>query len=128
MDSDELRHKLESSLHFGTLAEAENSLRDIHSLFTECRKVDDRSGMSMCRNRILEGKRRSRQIARNPRVAQKKRAEKDEICTWFTLWLQSPDRFFVWLDMRKASDDFRHRFLSPAPDHTGAEPENDHLI
>jgi hypothetical protein len=39
-----------------------------------------------------------------------KREEKVEIANWFRIWLETPDAFFDWLDVRKQSPDFRTRF------------------
>jgi hypothetical protein len=40
-------------------------------------------------------------------VSPDKRAEKQEIATWFRIWLETPDLFFDWLELRKASEEFR---------------------
>jgi hypothetical protein len=39
-----------------------------------------------------------------------KRAEKEEIAQWFGVWLQTPDAFFDWLEVRKQSPDYERRF------------------
>ncbi len=57
-----------------------------------------------------EGKRRAEMISRNPKVEPSKRAEKVEIATWFRIWLETPDAFFDWLDVRKQSPDFQAKF------------------
>jgi hypothetical protein len=49
-------------------------------------------------------------IARNHKVETKKREEKQEIADWFRIWLESPDAFFNWLDVRKASPAFKEQF------------------
>jgi Ni/Co efflux regulator RcnB len=49
-------------------------------------------------------------ISRNHKVEPHKRAEKVEIADWFRIWLETPDAFFDWLDVRKQSPDFRSRF------------------
>ena len=55
-------------------------------------------------------RRRAALIASNRKVAADKRAEKEEIAQWFTIWLQTPELFFDWLALRKQSEDFRQRF------------------
>jgi hypothetical protein len=68
--------------------------------------------------RVLEvgklGRRRAEMIARNHRVDPKKREEKQEILEWFRLWLQAPETFFDWLDLRKKSPDYQSRFGAKA--------------
>lgn len=69
--------------------------------------------------RVLEvarlGRRRAEMVARNPRVDAQKRAEKEEILQWFKIWLDTPDAFFDWLEMRKQSPDFQQRFARSEP-------------
>jgi hypothetical protein len=42
-----------------------------------------------------------------------KRAEKEEIAHWFAIWLETPDAFFDWLEVRKQSVDFLNKFPTP---------------
>ena len=66
--------------------------------------------------RVLEvarlGRRRAEMIARNHKVEPDKRAEKAEIMQWFKVWLELPDGFFDWLEVRKSSPDFQSRFAN----------------
>jgi hypothetical protein len=39
-----------------------------------------------------------------------KREEKLEIANWFRIWLETPDAFFDWLDVRKQSPEFLGKF------------------
>ena len=56
------------------------------------------------------GKRRAEMISHNRKVEEKKRKEKREIAEWFRIWLEMPDAFFNWLDVRKSSAEFRANF------------------
>jgi hypothetical protein len=49
-------------------------------------------------------------ISRNSKVEAQKRTEKEEIAGWFRIWLETPDAFFDWLDVRKQSPEFRAKF------------------
>jgi hypothetical protein len=49
-------------------------------------------------------------IARNHKVDPLKRAEKEEVLQWFKVWLDTPDAFFDWLEVRKQSPSFRKSF------------------
>ena len=51
-------------------------------------------------------------IARNTKVEAEKREGKEEIAHWFAIWLETPDAFFDWLDLRKQSPDFQRRFAA----------------
>jgi hypothetical protein len=49
-------------------------------------------------------------LAANVRLGPEKRLEKQEIAQWFKVWLEVPDLFFDWLEMRQASREFQRRF------------------
>jgi hypothetical protein len=51
-------------------------------------------------------------ISRNHKVDPKKRAEKEEVAHWFAIWLETPDAFFDWVEVRKQSAEFIKRFGS----------------
>jgi len=104
--------RLRDLLEFHDLSSAEASLRKLDALFREYLEVQDRTGARWVRTLLLNGKLRASSLAVNPRVNPRKRAEKAEIATWFRIWLQTPDLFFDWLDLRKASEEFR-RLFSP---------------
>jgi hypothetical protein len=112
--------RLKDVLKFGDLAATEQSLRKIHELFDEFRDVPDREGKRLLRTIVLRGKERATSLARNPRVSPQKREEKKEIAQWFRVWLESPDLFLDWLDLRKQSGEFRERF--PALDSENQTP------
>lgn len=61
------------------------------------------------------GRRRAEMIARNHKVDARKRGEKEEISHWFGIWLETPDAFFDWLEVRKQSAEFQRSF-PPEPD------------
>jgi hypothetical protein len=97
-------------LHFGTLEEAEMCLIRLDELLRRFRAEHEKAAAE----RVLEvarlGRRRAEMIARNPKVDEHKRAEKEEIMSWFQIWLETPDAFFDWLELRKQSPEFQQRF------------------
>ena len=97
-------------LHFSTLEEAEMCLVRLDELLHKFRTAGDRAAIE----RVLEvgrlGRRRAEMIARNQKVDAAKRAGKEEVARWFAIWLESPDAFFDWLELRKQSQDFQQRF------------------
>ena len=97
-------------LHFATLEEAEICLMRLDELWRKFRSEGQRAAVE----RVLEvarlGRRRAEMIARNPRVDAHKRDQKQEILEWFRIWLETPDAFFDWLDLRKQSPEYQSRF------------------
>jgi len=101
-------------LHFANLEDAEMCIMRLDELYRKFQEEQERAAVE----RVLEvarmGRRRAEMIARNPRVDPTKRAEKEEILNWFKVWLETPDSFFDWLDLRKESPEFRKRFGASA--------------
>ena len=97
-------------LHFSNLEEAEICLMRLDELLRKFRAEEDPQAVE----RVLEvarlGRRRAEMIARNQKVDPRKRAEKEEILQWFSLWLETPDTFFDWLELRKQSPGFVKAF------------------
>ena len=104
--------RLRDLLQFHDFASAEASLRKLDEAYREYREASDRTGAGLVRSLLQKGKLRASSMAGNPRVGPDKRAEKAEIATWFRVWLETPDLFFDWLELRKASEEFRRLFCS----------------
>jgi hypothetical protein len=102
--------EFEDILHFRTLQDAEVSLTRLDELLRRFRAHGERAAVE----RVLEiarlGKRRAEMISHNRKVEAQKREEKREIAEWFRIWLETPDAFFQWLEVRKSSSNFREKF------------------
>lgn len=107
---DQFEEEFEDLLHFKTLGDAEVSLMRLDELWRRFQAHGEKAASG----RVLEiarlGKRRAEMIARNHKVEPHKRREKEEIASWFRIWLETPDAFFDWLDVRKQSPDFLAKF------------------
>ncbi len=112
--------ELQTLLKFDSLENAEQTIRDIHTRYVQFQARSDREGMEQCRELLLKGKERALMISKNKKVNARKREEKTEIAQWFTVWLQTPDIFWDWLALRKASPDFRTRFSPGSKERPGA--------
>lgn len=102
--------EFEDLLHFATLEEAEVCLVRLDELLRKFETEGERAGET----RVLEiarlGRRRAEMIAHNHKVDVAKRKEKEEVARWFAIWLEQPDAFFDWLEIRKQSAEFRALF------------------
>src|SRR5919199_6974012 len=101
---------LRNVLKFSDFDQAANSIRRLENLRKQFARTKDQEGMRRVRELALRGKQRAQMIAANKSVDRRKRAEKEEIARWFTLWLQTPELFEDWLALRRRSPDFRKRF------------------
>lgn len=97
-------------LKFADFKQTLVSLRQMDNLRRKFTAENDREGLRLMRELALKGKNRAQMIAKNERVAPEKRAEKQEIGEWFTLWLQNPEIFENWVALRQMSPDFIKRF------------------
>jgi hypothetical protein len=107
---EQYEEEFEDLLHFKTLEDAEVSIMRLDELMRKFQTHGERAAVERVLNVARLGKRRAEMIARNPKVEPNKRAEKLEIASWFRIWLETPDAFFDWLDVRKQSPDFQAKF------------------
>ena len=118
---DQFEEEFEDLLHFKTLEDAEVSLMRLDELLRRFKAHQEPAAV----NRVMEiarlGKRRAEMIARNHKVEAQKRAEKEEIATWFRIWLETPDAFFDWLEIRKLSPEFLSKFPRAAAEEDAAD-------
>ena len=101
-------------LKFSTFDDAAASIKRLENLRREFKRRSDKEGMRRVHETVLKGKQRAQMIARNPSVNERKRAEKEEIAEWFTVWLRQPEIFDDWVALRRRSKDFRARFAGEA--------------
>lgn len=97
-------------LKFSDFKQTVISIRQLENLRKKFLSENDKEGLRLVRETALKGKNRALMIARNEKVDEKKREEKAEIAEWFTLWLQSPEVFENWIELRQKSADFKQRF------------------
>jgi hypothetical protein len=103
--------RLKGVLQFGDLAAAEASLRQLDAIYREYQQAGDQVGTRLARSLALKGKQRAASLAASPRVSPERRQQKQEIATWFRVWLETPDLFFAWLDLRQQSAEFQRLFM-----------------
>jgi hypothetical protein len=107
---EEYEEEFEDLLHFKTLEDAEISIMRLDELMRKFRAHGENAAVERVLNVARLGKRRAEMIARNHKVEPQKRAEKEEIAGWFRIWLETPDAFFDWLDVRKQAPEFQAKF------------------
>jgi hypothetical protein len=97
-------------LHFSTLQDAEMCLIRLDELLQKFVAEGERAAAERVREVGRLGRRRAEMIARNHKVEENKRREKEEIAQWFALWLETPGAFFDWLEVRKQTPEFQEKF------------------
>lgn len=97
-------------LKFSDFKQTTASIRNLENLRRKFLRENDKEGLRLVRETALKGKNRAQMIGKNPKVDETKRAEKNEIAEWFTIWLQSPEIFDNWIVLRQNSKDFKSKF------------------
>lgn len=86
-----------------TLPEAARSLRTIDARYREFRQQGDRTGMRYARQTAMRARQNALALTNHPI----NREVRQEIAQWFTIWLQTPDIFQTWLEIRQQQPAFR---------------------
>jgi hypothetical protein len=107
---DQFEEEFEDLLHFKTPSDAEVSLMRLDELLRRFKSHGEKAAAERVMEIARLGKRRAEMISRNHKVEAQKRLEKEEIANWFRIWLENPDAFFEWLEVRKQTPDFREKF------------------
>ena len=89
---------LRDRLHFHDFDAAEASLRE---MAREYAAAADRTRRQDCRRAVLRARDRLSALLRHPGLSAAKRAEKEEIASWFRVWLETPELFSDWIDLRR---------------------------
>jgi hypothetical protein len=97
-------------LHFSTFTEAEMCLVRLDEMLRKFVTESERTAAERVREVARLGRRRAEMISRNHKVESENRAQKEEVAHWFGIWLETPDAFFDWLEVRKQSPDFQKKF------------------
>jgi hypothetical protein len=99
-------------LHFADLEEAEMCIVRLDELLRKFEGLKEHAAAERVREVARLGRRRAEMIAHNQKVDAAKREEKAEIARWFAIWLETPDAFFDWLEVRKQSQEFKGKFFA----------------
>lgn len=92
-----------------TLAGAEDALAGLEQR-RQSIVPGDRAALDVLQRAGRRVREKASLVARNARAHQAVRLEWQEIGQWFLVWLQNPDLFAKWLELRKKSVEFRSRF------------------
>ncbi|HEV2204898.1 MAG TPA: hypothetical protein VGR36_00055 [Candidatus Acidoferrales bacterium] len=109
---DRYEEEFKELLHFADLGEAEMCIVRLDELLRKFEGLKEPAAAERVREVARLGRRRAEMIAHNQKVDAAKREEKNEIARWFAIWLETPDAFFDWLEVRKQSREFQKKFAA----------------
>ena len=92
------------------LKDAETLIRKFERLRRKYERTEDRSGLRRLRDSAVGARQTAQSLAKHRKLEADRRVEQAEIAQWLAVWLQTPDLFDDWLDLRRRSPDFRKKF------------------
>ena len=101
---------LRNILKIDDLKRAASSIRNLESLRQKYKNANDKEGLRLIRETALRGKQTAMETADKKNVDLASRSINIEIAQWFTIWLQMPEGFDSWVELRQASPDFTDKF------------------
>lgn len=101
---------LEKLVDIRDLRGALRSIRAAENLRRRYLSKNDRDGLRLIRQTLIEEKEDKLVVAKKGTVSKDRKVEATEIAEWLTLWLQSPELFETWIKMRRSSPDFVSKF------------------
>ena len=99
-------------IKFSTFDEAETTFKNLENLRQKFQRDNDQEGRRNLLYKARQARERAEMIYKNPKVSEQKRREKAEIAEWFKIWLETPQIFFGWLNLRKKSPEFLAKFIN----------------
>ena len=101
---------LQQPLEFTSLSTAFESMERLEEKRLKLQTNADKKGLIELRDAVTGIRKDSLLRARSKIIDAAQREEAKEVSQWLTLWLQAPDLFSDWLDLRRRSPEFRKRF------------------
>lgn len=97
-------------LNVDDLPETAMSLRKLENLRRKYAADKDKEGLRLVREKGREGRSEAVERSKDTKRDIAERERYKEIAEWLTLWMQSPEMFEAWIDLRLSSADFRSKF------------------
>ena len=102
--------KFQEELDFDSLAGAFQSMVKLEERRLELLTNDDTRGLTQLRDIVTSAQTDSLLRARSKIMDRVQRDEAKEVSQWLTIWLQAPELFSDWLDLRRRAPEYRKKF------------------
>jgi hypothetical protein len=99
-------------LDFGSLDAAAASLRTVEKLRALAQEKQDQTTLRRLQDLMLHFRQREEFIGRSRIVSTSERAVAKEVANWLAVWLEQPQLFSDWLELRQGSAEYQHKFAS----------------
>jgi hypothetical protein len=98
------------TLDFSNLSSAFASAVKLEEKRLQLQVVSDDAALKNLREVVASIRKDLLLKARSKIIGETQKAQLKEVSHWLTVWLQSPELFSDWLDLRRRSPEFRKRF------------------
>jgi hypothetical protein len=92
------------------LDKAEALLKRLEKLRKTSERAGDQLTLKQVRTMVVDARQVAESLARDRTLDARERAEQAELTEWLKVWIQTPNLFEDWLDLRRRSPDFRGKF------------------
>jgi hypothetical protein len=93
------------------LKQAEALLKRLERLRTQAEQARDKVAGQGTRKLAIDARENAQSLAKSRLLDHLTRAEQAEIAEWLTVWIQTPNLFTEWLELRRRSEEFQQKFL-----------------
>lgn len=97
-------------LDFSDLSSAFDSVVKIEEKRLQLQAADNAVGLKQLRDIVAAARKDLLLRMRSKIIGAEQTEQSKEIAQWLTVWLQSPELFSDWLDLRRRSPDYRKKF------------------
>ena len=94
------------------LKQAEAFIKRLERVRRRWDQTGDKAAWQRARDNAIEARQVAETLAKDRALDQVIRVEQAEIAEWFAVWIQTPNLFEEWLELRRRSPDFRKKFLT----------------
>ena len=97
---------LRNILRIDSLKNAAASLRNLENLRQKYKRENDREGLRLIRKTSLSTKQAAVALSEKKTVTTAAKQLNIEIAEWITIWMQTPEIFDTWVELRQRSSEF----------------------
>ena len=94
------------------LKQAEGFIKRLERLLKRSDRAGDPRMSRHVRDTAINARDVAKSLSKNQSLAEPERAEQAEFAKWLAVWIQTPNLFRDWLELRRRSPDFRKKFLT----------------
>ena len=93
-----------------TIENGESLIRELELLRLQFDVEDDREGSQRLKSIAIGARQSAQNRSRDRTLDHATRREQKEIAQWLSVWLQTPELFEQWLELRQRSPEFKQAF------------------